>query len=85
MCKISLEGVSFHDICGSLRFLLVSCLSGALGFWGGLRPGSGVSFGASVVLGGFISVRLLDLVLSALCNVFKHFILLPRRAPPGCS
>ena len=36
------------------RFVfLISGLSDALGFWGGLRPGSGVSFGASVVLGGF--------------------------------
>ena len=50
MCKFSLEGVSFHENVMSL--FLISCLSDALGFLGGLRPGSGVLFGASVVLGG---------------------------------
>ena len=50
--KSALGAFRFMNILGRFVFL-ISCLSDALGLWGGLRPGSGVSFGASVVMGGF--------------------------------
>ena len=53
LCENSpLRAFHFMKMLGRFVFL-ISCLSDALGFWGGLRPGSGVSFGASVMLGGF--------------------------------
>ena len=49
--KSALRAFRFMKMLGRFVFL-ISCWSDALGFWGGLRPGSGVLFGASVVLGG---------------------------------
>ena len=69
------------------RFVfLISCLSDALGFWGGLRPGSGVFAWGFCGVGGVLFVCGCIIWFCLIYEfLFKHLILLPRRAPPGCS